>query len=228
MRGSRRLRPTPGRSSHSPVWAEPAARVGSGRPYDPCEASSLFDVLHHALGSDASDVLRRCWDGKDFGDLDLHLIALTPKIAGLAERHLAYPVVHYFHSGARSTALGPAIVTLDEILTLNEHAVEEEHRIGPSVVEPLRAAITTFLDTLETAFIGAAEADIKAQELDDLRDDGVPVVDEDAMPGDLDYVQERRRLLRGYLEEDGWSDAGLLPREDDPDAAPVPGRDGRS
>ncbi|MDX1619840.1 MAG: hypothetical protein R3320_02540 [Nitriliruptorales bacterium] len=164
-----------------------------------------------SLGDTPEKILNHSWNGTDLGDLNLHLIALTPMIADLAERHLAYPIVHYFHSDSRATAIGPAIVALDEVLTMNARVVDPEHRVPDSATIPLRQAITHFLDTLDASFIEAIDEHVDDTAMKQLEEAGVPVVDE--LPEDpFSESADRRRLLRGYLEHDGWHNIGLLPR----------------
>lgn len=57
-----------------------------------------------ALGEDAADILGRAWDGSGFGSLTQHLVALAPLIDAARQRHLTYPVLHYYHSPDHTTA----------------------------------------------------------------------------------------------------------------------------
>lgn len=167
-----------------------------------------------ALGRTPADVLRRAWNGRDLGQLDLHLIDLTPRIAAIAQSHLAYPVIHYFHSAERSTALGPSLVALDEALTAHR-LVERPARLDPTATEPLRAVIDDFLDTLRLAFIKPADLEVAVG--DDRMSETTSQLSEHGLPLDQDARHEfseeevaRNRLLRGYLAHDGWGDSDAL------------------
>lgn len=168
----------------------------------------------HALGRTPSDVLRRAWNGRDLGQLELHLIDLTPRIAAIAQSHLAYPVIHYFHSADRPTALGPSLVALDETLTAHGF-VDSPAQIDPTATEPLRAVIDDFLDTLRLAFIQPADAEVgpgddrMSHTRTQLSEHGVPL-DQDARHELSEEEVARNRLLRGYLAHDGWSDSDAL------------------
>lgn len=160
-----------------------------------------------SLGETPADMLIDAWDGESLGQHDLHLIALAPRVASVAQSHLAYPVIHYFHSGDRATALGPCIAALDTALTVNQH-LEESVRIDRNAVVPLRRAVDRFLRTLELAFIrpGDVPADPDDEPLretvDRLRERGVPVTTDGLALSEPEA--ERSRLLRGYLVHDGW------------------------
>jgi len=56
----------------------------------------------NALGGSATDILARGWDGERFSPgFTQHLVMLTDKLTMSAEQHLAYPVLHYFHTHHR-------------------------------------------------------------------------------------------------------------------------------
>lgn len=156
-----------------------------------------------ALGHTPEALLERAWNGRDFGVLRLHLIPLVAMISQVAEQHLAYPVVHYFHSVERHTALGPSIAVLDDALTVLD-ACKEGERMEPSTVVPLRAAITEFLDTLEQAFITPADDVGPVPDADGLVERGLPLTTQGCEAA-FARVAGRRRLLRALLEHDGWS-----------------------
>lgn len=189
------------------------------------------------LGHTPEAVLKRAWNGQDFGVLRLHLIALTAMINRLAEDHLAYPVIHYFHSVERHTALGPSIAVLDDTLTVLD-ACKQDGRLEPSTIVPLRAAITEFLDTLGRAFITPAVDVAPIPAIEDLSEQGLPLRRDDCLAS-FQRVAERRRLLRALLEHDGWSrqqlsqgsweQAAILGREDttSADDGESPGLEGR-
>lgn len=163
------------------------------------------------LGRTPAEVLRNAWNGEDLGQLDLHLIALAPRVAQVAQNHLAYPIVHFFHSDRRATALGPAIVALDEAMTAHT-MIQGDVATDTTATQPLRNAIDDFLHTLRFAFI--QPADLPLDEGDErlaatrrsLREAGLPVEAEASYAVTEDEIT-RNRLLRGYLTHDGWEGA---------------------
>lgn len=159
-----------------------------------------------ALGRDPSDVLARAWNGRDFGDLDLHLIALTPEIALVAQRHLAYPVVAYFHSDDRTTALAPSLTVLDEALTLLLHVVDDPpaHGCEWSSIEPCRATTSTFLRAVEAMGIHVdGTSGLPRPGLAPLREAGVPLRDREEREAGYADLADRRGLLAAFLAHDG-------------------------
>ena len=67
----------------------------------------ILAVTISCLGGTPDEILAKAWNGKDFGNLDQHLINLAPLIVGLGEKHLTYPVPTLF-----SYAVAIALSTL--------------------------------------------------------------------------------------------------------------------
>lgn len=168
-----------------------------------------------SLGLTPREILQGAWDEGDLGDLHLHVVALTPTIAQLAQQHLAYPVIHYFHSGDRRTAIGPSIVALDEVLTINERVLDPDVRMPRSATVPLRRVITHFLETLSDAFLEPVGEEQATGTPAPRRLEGTELpAAEGASADPVEDVAHRRRTLRAYLRHDGWDDASLLPDHD--------------
>lgn len=157
-----------------------------------------------ALGDGPDTALIRAWDGEGFGVLGQRLMVLEPALALLTQRHLGYPVLHFFHSTDRRTAAAPTIAVLDEMVTLLQFGVAAEARLPASTTAPLRAVLTQFLDTLRSAFITPADELPPIPSLDRLRAAGIPTVDDEAFAAHLVDINERRRLLAGLVRNDGW------------------------
>ena len=170
-----------------------------------------------AMGERPDTALVRAWDGTGFGMLQHHLMSLGPQLALLTQRHLGYPVLHYFHSSDRKTAAAPMIAVLDELLTVLQFGVAEQARPPASVTEPFRAELTQFLDTLRSAFISPADAAPAIPALHRLREAGVPTVADEVFAQRLGEIAERRRLLVALVNNDGWDWAGVWTGSDESD-----------
>ena len=169
-------------------------------------AGSIF-----SLGDTPADLVRKAWDGQGFKGLDQHLPALAASLEHHTQRHLAYPILHYFHSTGRQTALGPAVAVLDEALLLLAEGVEAKVRPAPAVIEPTRRSLKSFLDTIGDAFIKPAPSAPAPPVLEPLRAAGVPVVRGETFRDASARHDRRRRLLLGLVEDSGWSwqDVGI-------------------
>lgn len=180
-----------------------------------------------ALGSSPQEIVLHAWTGRDLGDLNLHLLPLIGELTILAQRHLAYPVIHYFHSSDDRTAIGPRVASLDEALTLITAGglddVERETGLDVSVTGPLRQAISDYLSTLEYVFISPADEVPEPPAFDRLVEEGMvdPERMGEALEARADQLETRRALMRGYVEHDGWTWSSVLrgtdAEEEDPE-----------
>ncbi|HEX6900269.1 MAG TPA: potassium channel family protein [Thermoanaerobaculia bacterium] len=157
----------------------------------------------NTLGKTPQEFLLRAWDGQSFGRLTEHLLGLTFPIMGLGEGHLAYPVLHCFHSSERETAMAPNIAVLDEVLTLLE-SVALEQRPNRVAIYPLRGAIDRLLSTLADAHLEPERNPPPLPDLKTLRAAGIPTIDDETFRFSLEVATDRRRLLFGLVEKEGW------------------------
>ena len=157
------------------------------------------------LGGTGDEILVNAWNGKDFGNLDQHLINLTPLIIGLSEQHLAYPVLHYFHTRERSRSLPLSLAALDEAMTLLQYAVPPEHRPDAASLNPARRACSAFLKTLKSDYIEPENYEPSLIPLKLLERHGIPTVGDRAFKQNIKHVSTRRKLLLALVRNDGWS-----------------------
>ena len=166
------------------------------------------------LGRTPQELLLRAWDGQGFGRLTDHLVGLTFPLMGLGEGHLAYPVLHCFHGSHRDTAMAPNIAVLDEVLTLLEGIVPEQ-RPDRVAIYALRGAIDRLLATLAEAHLEPEKNPPPFPDLRTLRSAGIRTVDDETFRCSLEVSTDRRRLLFGLVEKEGWhwDDVVNPPRE---------------
>ena len=139
--------------------------------------------------------------GKGCDALVAHLPNLNSSIGSLAQLHLAFPVLHYFHATDRRTALPLRIAALDEALSYLQHGLPACE--GAEALEPLRETITGLLESLEEMFYGANDEAPPTPSLEPLQEAGFNTALEPyrrAVTND----RERRRHLMGFVRRDGW------------------------
>ncbi len=160
--------------------------------------------IYH-IGSTPQEILLRFWDGKGFSRLNKDLSNLSEQILQVAQNHMAYPVMHNFHSTKREESLPINLVCLDEALTLL--LLYKPKEVSPSLPElyELRSAITYYLQTLQNAFIKAFDEDPPAPNLEPLLANKLPLHGKPFEQLLGDSLRLRRRLLRGALYSQGWS-----------------------
>ena len=170
-----------------------------------------------ALGTDPTDILRRSWDGTRFSSMFAqHLTSLTPEVIRLGERHLAYPVLHYFHADTRTKSAPAALTVLDGVLLLLHAGVDPQHRADIGAVEPLGRALRDLVSTLAGPFISPVEESAALPGLDDVARAGLPVADADTYASEVVACRDHRIRLWGWCVSDGWDDPDLrLTRDND-------------
>jgi hypothetical protein len=160
-------------------------------------------VYISSLGVTPDEILLKAWNGTGFGLLPDHLVALTPRVMNLSQGHLNYPVLHCFHSQKRESAVAPMMAVLDEALTLLE-GVDPEVCPDRVAVYPLRGAIQQLLSTLAEAHLEPEKVPPPAPSLDGLRQAGLPTRSDDELQRRVDGLADRRKLLMGLVEQEGW------------------------
>lgn len=165
----------------------------------------VLAVYLASLGGTADEILTNAWNGKNFGNLDQHLISLTPLIAELGEKHLTYPILHYFHSLERSRSLPLSIAAFDEAITLLDYAVLENYRPDVASLSPARRASAAFLKTLKSAYLEPNKHEPPLTPLELLRIKSIPTVSDRAFRETTNQINKRRRLLLALVENDGWT-----------------------
>ena len=162
-----------------------------------------MSVYVTTLGQNPHDVLLRAWNGSGFGRLGDHLLGLTAPMVSLGQGHLAYPVLHCFHSSDWEAALAPSLAILDEALTLLE-GVAPELRPDPVVLYPLRGAIKQLLSTLAEAHVEPEQVPPRPPSLQALREAGIRTVSDEEMVRQVAALSKHRRLMLGLVEDEGW------------------------
>lgn len=178
-------------------------------------------MLLHGLGDDAQGLLLLGWRDGSFDSLHARLHDLAPAVGELAQKYLSYPVLHFFHSPARSTALEPGLVALDEALLILEHGVDERVRPDPVTLQPLRVTLDRFAELVADEFTGEAAVDPPAPDLGPLRRAGVPTVEPAAFREALAARGQHRRLMAAFVADAHWRFEDCVhpePAGRDPDA----------
>jgi Ion channel len=159
----------------------------------------------HALGASAVDIAGRAWTGREFSSAFVqHLVSITEQLSVVAEQHLAYPILHYFHSREPQASAAVAVAQLDDALLLLSAAVVPQARPDDSTVRPVRAAVDRYVAT--AAMTSSVPRHVDVPPLPDiaaLEAHGVPVVGEAAFIGRADAASERRRALHRLVCSDG-------------------------
>jgi hypothetical protein len=159
----------------------------------------------YSLGATPGEVVVRAWDRSGFEGLGQHLSGIAQALGMHTQRHLAYPVLHYFHSGERRSAFAPNAAVLGDALLLLAEGVAPDARPAPAEVGPVRRTLDGFLDTLSDAFISPADEAPAPPSLQHVASAGIPTVPTDAFAQAAEGSAPQRRRLLGLVEDAGWT-----------------------
>ena len=126
-------------------------------------------------------------------------------LVALGEKHLAYPVLHYFHTRERLRCLPLSMAAFDEAMTLLQYAVSADCRPDPAALNPARRACAAFLKTLKSAYLEPSNYEPVLTPLELLRNKGIPVVSDRTFRENTKHITKRRRLLLSLVKNDGWT-----------------------
>ena len=156
------------------------------------------------LGGTAQQVVDRAWDGQRFTVIEQHLLTLGSMLQGVAEQHLAYPLIAYFRSRQREAADLPAIALLHDTLAILE-AADEGHRPNELVTAPTLQAVDAYLHALPGPTRHPEEMDVPPwPDVAALQESGVPVRTLSDLPPSDDALYRRRRI-GALMHHHGWA-----------------------
>lgn len=164
--------------------------------------------IYHTGGT-PQEILLRFWDGKSFNRLRDDLASLSEELLQVAQNHMAYPVLHNFHSTRREENLVLSITSLDEALTIL--LLYKPDDVDPDLPElyQLRSSITYYLQTLQNAFVKPADENPPAPDFKPLLNNGLPLFGKPFEELLSEELRLRRRLLLGLLHSQGWNWAAV-------------------
>jgi hypothetical protein len=155
-----------------------------------------------SLGVTPQEIARRHATSRA-GGLAPHVPTLTADIGLLVQQHLAFPILHYFHTTDVRSAFPLRLSALYEALSYL-HALADlgEEELEPLL--PLQTTIENLLDALHLTFYEAHDAVPPPLPVAALSEHGLPIR-EGAEPEALTEARAaQRRQLSGLLRRDGW------------------------
>jgi hypothetical protein len=169
-----------------------------------------------AMGGTPHEIVLRHWDGESLEELAEAVPGLVEGVVRLRAEHIAYPVLHFFHTGEPDRALALRVAALDEALTIGLVGLDEQHRLVERRALPLRSVIDDLLRTVVgQAFAVPREEVPPPPELEALRAAGIPVADQRDFEDAIREMDDRRRKLSSFVRDDAWDwpDVGRDPRQ---------------
>lgn len=151
-------------------------------------------------GDGVEDFLSRIDSDPSYGTLKDYLKTASPELLAVAQQHLTYPILHYYHSSATETSLPIQLAVLDEAIgKLPDEAFEKQPELYLLVPNCTRA-ITEFLVTLSGVFISPSDNEPSVCYSKNEHSLAAELVKQNSTVP----LDRRRKLLEALIEEDGW------------------------
>ncbi|MCF4101046.1 hypothetical protein L1I30_05170 [Gillisia sp. M10.2A] len=155
----------------------------------------------HQLGKTPKEIIER-YEQNNFKELLQVISELEPSLLKLAQYHLAYPVIHYFHSENLFESLSVKFVTLDETMSIMLYNIHQDSIADLQALERAYGATTYYLSTLASAFIKPGDDKPKRPETSYLKN--ASQISSLRGTGYEKDLEKRRKLLLAYIQNDGW------------------------
>jgi hypothetical protein len=155
------------------------------------------------LGTSPHELVLNGWHQRGWGYLEQRLAQLADAISLTAERHRAYPILHYYHSAAPDQELRAQLPVLDDAVTLLQLGVRDGPH--PAVLTEVRRAVELLI---ERAGVPASDKAPPPLTLTPLHPGGLSLVDDDAFAERLTELEEHRQRLYDFAAETRWQPEG--------------------
>lgn len=158
----------------------------------------------HSLGDSPIEILGNAWDGKSLSRLEPYLENLEEMILSYSEKHMAYPVVHYFHRNKPRFSAPLHLVRLKEALELALEAFHEDQIGNVLLFQTAKQALTEYFNTMGNSYTTKA-ASISPPDYQKHLKEAFPnlelLYDEESFNA---RRLKERLLMKGLVEMDGW------------------------
>lgn len=156
------------------------------------------------MGSTPSQILQNGWDGEGFHLLETKLSDIANKLTRHAERHLAYPILQYFHPPDAQSALPVSLALLEDTSTLLAECVASEARPNETVLRSVNRALDLYLKRVQLEHVTDVDTAPPLPNLTSIRRRKIPVHGDHHCTEAFDERRTRRVRLAGILNAEDW------------------------
>lgn len=154
------------------------------------------------LGKTPDEILKNGWNGENFNMLYDQFKNMHTMVLDHTERHLAYPILHYFHSQNAKYAAPLNLALLDETIT-----IQEIYQLDKSTAaynwKILRQSIDAYLDVLGKSDILDSKEAPPFSYRHKLQSFPISISEDEEHQKLLEF-KKRRKIWVSLIEKDGW------------------------
>ncbi len=159
----------------------------------------------YALGKNPSEIIEKLRKDEEKELFREYLLNLSSEINRIAHKHLAYPVLHFFHSPENERSAARAILLLSDSLFLLSRIPGERERSG-GLLGVLMSSIVNYGNLADFKEVHPPAWECKADRvLDDAEKLDLDTENSDFRKALDDYLPLRRQLVAICIS-DGWCD----------------------
>ncbi|MBZ9728740.1 potassium channel family protein [Salegentibacter sp. JZCK2] len=160
-------------------------------------------VYIYQLGRSPKEIINKGYNGEDFTPLYSRFQNLETMLLKHGEHHLAYPILHYFHTNRRSHSIRLNLAILDEALNIQE-AYRLDKSANAFTWRVLRGSMDNLSVRLQEGYTSPSDETPDFNYFNDLPDKLKENFEEDPGIPDDDNFNKRRGRLLGYIKKAGW------------------------
>lgn len=167
---------------------------------------SKISLYISSMGKTPQEILINSWNGEDFTSFFDNASNLADMIMQHTLNHRSYPVIHYYHNSREANSIKRALVMLDEVLLMLNHAVSEDSCKDKLKLKMLRTTLDSYIDIVKGASSKTSPGNGTAPKPDlcKVAGEGIPLYKEGADYAQREEVEQHREELTALLESDGW------------------------
>ncbi|MEX0773499.1 MAG: hypothetical protein WD038_10045 [Balneolales bacterium] len=159
-----------------------------------------------SMGKTVPEIIERARLSDPEETLKTHVLSLSSEMDHQSLKHLAYPILKYFHAGSADLSPARAVLLLSDTSFILGTA-KKEHRPPPGVLQLMESSISNYLE-----FSRIRKKEVSRQTpypqrlLEAERDYGIVSPDDVEFKQSLDNYLPLRNRLVALCREDGWNE----------------------
>lgn len=156
-----------------------------------------------SMGSNVKEIIEAAQLGDPGNSLKPYVLTLSSQVTHQGLRHLAYPVLKYFHATKAELSPVRAVLLLSDAVFVMDH-LPDQQRPPAGVSRTLRSSISSFADLTHTGLTDKPER-CEGGLLETARLCGVELGEDDLQQALEAYLPLRTELV-ALCREDGWGE----------------------
>ncbi len=159
------------------------------------------------IGKTVPEFIAHSWQGRSSGSLDDYLLSLSTEVDQHAHKHLAYPILQYFHSADENQSPSRALLLFADSIFLISYGTQPQVGPPPSIIKLINASIDNYTQLASAQAMLPDEEDPSLADslrLETLEKLDLPTVDQAEFDLALKGYAQRRSKLVALCEQDGW------------------------